>query len=134
MTTIDTFNLRRVRGVLAFDAVTCLATGTLMALAAHPLAALTGLSPTLLQWAGLGLLPVAALFFFMSRAARLARGLIQFAVIGNVLWVAGSLAVLAYGGGNLLGNVFVAAQALVVAVFAALEARDGFGPAVRAAG
>lgn len=134
MTTTNTFNLRRVRGVLAFDAVTCFAAGSLMALAAYPLGALTALNPVLLQWAGLALFPVAALFFYMSRATTLGRGLIQFAVIGNLLWVAGCLAVLAYGGGNLLGHFFVAGQALAVAVLAVLEARDGFGPAARAAG
>lgn len=133
MTTTNTFDATRVRRVLAFDAVTCLVAGSLMTFAAGPLGALTALSPALLQLAGIALFPVAALFFYMSRVAVLARGLIQFAVIGNLLWVLGSIAVLAYGGGNLLGNLFVAVQALVVLVLAILEARDSFGSGMRRA-
>jgi hypothetical protein len=117
----------RIRNILALDAVTCLGAGALMAFAAGPLATLTALDSDLLHLAGLALFPVAGLFFFMSRMAVLPRWLVQFAVIGNIAWVAGSLVVLMVGGGNVLGNLFVMAQALAVSVLSALEARDAFG-------
>jgi len=119
-------DLARVRPVLALDAATCFAAGCLMAFAAKPVAALTGLSPDLLRGAGIALLPVAALFLFMARTSRLTRGLILFAVIGNLAWVAGSIAVLCSAGANAIGQIFVAMQAIAVAILALLEARDAF--------
>lgn len=126
---MNTFNQAetRIRNVLAFDVVTCLGAGALMAFAAGPLAALTALDSDLLRFAGLALFPVAGLFFFMSRMAALPRWLVQFAVIGNIAWVVGCVAVLMFGDGNVLGNLFVMAQALAVSILSALEARDAFG-------
>lgn len=110
-----------LRTILAFDAATCLAMGVVLALGAGPIAAVTGLPPNLLFWAGLVLLPTAA---FIAVVARRPFGSgVRTVVAGNVLWVGASLFVLASStGANALGVAFVLAQAAVVAVFAWLEA------------
>ena len=112
-----------IRPVLGFDALTCLGSGALMTLAAAPLAALTGLPEPLLFGAGLALLPIAALFFVMSRMQPVAQPLLWLAVLGNLGWVVASVGVAAIVPANALGVAFVLAQAAVVAVLAILEAR-----------
>ncbi|WP_309629009.1 hypothetical protein [Brevundimonas sp.] len=94
-----------------------------MAFATGPLARLTNLPEQLLGIAGVVLFPVAALFAWMSTSRTLSRRLLLVAVIGNVAWVAASLAVLALTSPSALGCVFVLFQAAAVAVLAALEAR-----------
>lgn len=113
-----------VRRVLFADAITCAAAGALMAFATGPLTRLTNLPEQLLGIAGAALFPVAALFAWMSTSRRLNRALLTVAVIGNVAWVAASLAVLALTSPAALGYVFVLFQAAAVAVLAALEARS----------
>ncbi|RAK56540.1 hypothetical protein [Phenylobacterium deserti] len=120
MTHTDQTQLRRVLGL---DALTCAAAGALMAGAAQPLAGWTGLSPTLLMGAGLSLFPVAALFGWMSRQARVPSGLIWLAVLGNAAWVAASLVVLTLESPTPFGYAFVLGQAAAVAILAGLEAR-----------
>ena len=113
-----------LRRALLLDAAASGATGALMLLAARPLADLTALPPGLLRAAGAVLLPYAAFVLWLARHAAPARPLIL-AVIGiNALWVAESVAILALGwvAPNTLGVAFVLAQALVVAVFAGLQA------------
>ena len=120
MTHTDQVQLRRVLGL---DALTCAAAGALMTGAAQPLANWTGLAPVLLMGAGLSLFPVAALFGWMSRQARVPAGLVWLAVLGNAAWVAASLVVLTLGNPTAFGYAFVLAQAATVAVLAGLEAR-----------
>jgi hypothetical protein len=109
--------------VLRADAALGFAMGVALALAAGPVAGLTGLPPGLLRGAGLALLPVAA---FMAWAARPAapRRAGRAVVIGNCAWVAASLGLLVSGfvAPNALGTAFVLAQAAVVAGFAWAEA------------
>lgn len=111
------------RRVLTVDALTCVGAGALMAFGAAPLAPLTGLPQPLLLWAGVALFPVAALMAFLSRRERAPAGLVWLVILGNAGWVAGSAAVLLATGPTLLGEAFVIAQALAVAVLTALEYR-----------
>lgn len=116
-------NPKFLRNVLMLDAATCVATGLLMALGADFLAGLTLLPPELLRPAGLSLLPIAAFIGFVATRARLPRAGVWLVILGNAAWVAASLWVL-FGAAispNALGYVFVAVQALAVAVLAELE-------------
>lgn len=114
---------RDVRPILAVDAVTCLAAGALMLLGASFLSPLLGLPAMLLTVAGAALLPVAALFGWMSRQPIVSPALLLMAVVGNAAWVVGSLAVLTLSKPTPLGMAFVASQAAAVAVLAMLEMR-----------
>lgn len=121
-----------VRPILAVDAVTCLAAGALMLLGAGPLSPLLGLPAMLLTVAGAALLPIAALFGWMSRQPVVPQPLLMLAVGGNLAWVAASLAVLFVCAPSPLGVAFVAGQAAAVAVLAMLETR-GFSRAAASA-
>jgi hypothetical protein len=112
-----------VRKVLGVDALTCVACGALMTLAAAPLATAAGLPQPLVFAAGASLFPVAGLFAWMSRSPSLGAPLLALAVGGNLAWVAASLAVLAISRPTAFGVAFVLAQAAAVMVFALLEAR-----------
>lgn len=112
-----------VRPILALDALTCLAAGALMLLGAGLLSPLLGLPSMLLTVAGASLLPIAALFAWMSRQPASPPPLLPLAVVGNIAWVLGSIAVLVVCSPSLLGVVFVAGQAAAVAVLALLESR-----------
>ena len=117
-----------VRPILTLDALTCFAAGALMLLGAGLLSPLLGLPVGLLTVAGAMLMPIAALFGWMSRQAAVSPVLLLLAVAGNAAWVVASLVVLFVCKPSLLGVAFVAGQAAVVAVLAMLEAR-GLGRA-----
>jgi hypothetical protein len=121
MTTSTGMTIQKIMGL---DGLTCLGAGVLMAAAGAPIAALTELPQLLLFWAGLALLPVAVLFFVMSRMAPLPKPLLWIAVLGNLAWLVASIGVLAMVPANALGAAFVLAQAAVVAVLTVLEARS----------
>lgn len=108
-----------LRRALWADAATCLGTGLLLAVAAAPLAPLLGLPAALLQYSGLALLPIAA--FIAFSALRLSPVPVWLVIAGNVLWVAGSVAVLFVFAPTALGMAFVVAQGAVVALLAEVE-------------
>jgi hypothetical protein len=111
------------RTVLLIDAATCVATGLLMTLGAPILAGLTQLPPDLLWSAGVSLFPIAAFMAFVATRVTLPRAGIWLVILGNIVWVGASLGVL-FGGAvspNAFGYLFVAVQALAVAVLAELE-------------
>ena len=111
-----------LRAVLAIDAATCLATGALMAFAGTPLGELTALPSGLLTPAGLSLFPIAAFLAWLAWQARPPGWGVWLAILGNLGWVAGSLALLlGVLAPNGLGVGFVLAQAAAVAVLAGLE-------------
>ncbi len=116
----DTTN-QTVRKILGLDALTCMLAGAAMSLGATMLAGPTGLHSTLLLIAGVSLFPVAALFAWMARTPLLNTPLILLAVVGNIGWVAASIAVLLMTEPTAFGTIFVLAQALVVALLAWLE-------------
>ncbi len=114
-----------LRGVLAFDAATCIATGALLAGASGFVAGLTGLPALLLFYAGLSLLPFAALLIWLASRPVLPRAAVLAVAGYNALWALDSVVLLASGivRPTALGIAFVLAQAAVVAVLALLQAR-----------
>jgi hypothetical protein len=128
-------NFLSLKSVLALDAASCLVMGVGLAALAQPLAGVTGLPAGLLTWAGVLLLPVAALIGVAAALRAVPRGLLLLIVAGNAGWVLASLALLASGlvAPNGLGVALVLAQAAAVAVLTALEAR-GLGAVAPAQG
>jgi hypothetical protein len=110
-----------LRRVLTIDALTCFATGILLAALPTPLASLFGLAPELLFYAGLALFPCAALMLWVALSSRLIRSLANVIIVGNLAWVAGSALVLAMTSPTTLGYAFVIAQAVVVIALADFE-------------
>lgn len=113
-----------LRQLLVADALSCLLFGVLLIPTAAPLAALLGLQESLLFYAGVVLLPCAAL---MALAAKtLAKPLVAIVIAGNVAWVFASLAVVLLFEVTTLGLAFLGAQAVAVSILALQEwrARD----------
>lgn len=112
-----------LRRVLLADAVSGLAMGMLLVLGAGTLEPLFGLPAGLLREAGLVLLPIAAFVAYVGMRRTLSRRMVWAVIICNALWVADSFVLLLSGWvtPTLLGQVFIAGQALAVAVFAELE-------------
>jgi hypothetical protein len=112
-----------LRAVLLIDAATCAAMGAVLAAASGLVASLTAIPAALLFYAGLSLFPIAA-FMVAVAAQDTWRPGVLLIIAGNVLWVAGSLWLMASGwiAPNALGCAFLAVQAMAVALLAALEA------------
>ncbi|RYZ12234.1 MAG: hypothetical protein EON61_08870 [Alphaproteobacteria bacterium] len=109
-----------LRKVLLADTVVSGAAGLVMIGGADLTHDLLGLPSTLLFWAGAALIPFATLLAMIARVGRAPVWLIAAIIVTNFAWVAGSL-FLAFGpafGPSLFGQVFVIAQAAIVAVFA----------------
>ena len=118
-----TQSVKFLRTVLLIDAATCVATGLLMTFGADIVAGLTAVPAPLLLYAGLSLFPVAIFIGLVGTRETLAPPAVWVVIVGNALWVAGSLLLL-FGGmiaPNVLGYVFIGAQAAAVAVLAELE-------------
>ncbi len=115
-----------LNALLAIDATTCGAMGALLMAAAGPIGALTALPAPFLFWAGAILLPIAAFMALSARAHPVPRGAAGLVVLGNIGWVIASLLLPALGwvAPNILGWIFLSAQAAVVAVLATLEAQS----------
>ena len=112
-----------LRNLLLIDATTSFGAGVVMAAGASFLAPILALPSGLLFWAGLALVPFAAMLVVLARRAEVSRiALIDIAAI-NVLWVAASTFLLFSEAiaPNMLGIAFVCAQALAVALFAELQ-------------
>lgn len=112
-----------LRRLLLADAASCVALGGILSVASGPLAGLTALPSPLLLAAGLALLPVAGFIAWVATRAAVPAAGVRLVVAGNLLWVAASAGLLVSGAvsPNALGTAFVGAQALVVALLAALE-------------
>lgn len=82
-----------------------------------------GLPPQLLFCAGIGLLPVAAILFYLATRENLSPAAVRTIIILNVLWTTDSFLLLLSGwfAPTTLGYAFVVFQACGVATFAALE-------------
>ena len=112
-----------LRQALFVDAAVSGAAGVLMAAGAPFLSPLLGLPADLLFWSGLLLFPFVALLIAVARRGKASR-LILIDIIGiNALWVAASFGLLLSGAAQptMLGNAFVIAQALAVALLAGLQ-------------
>lgn len=114
-----------LRNVLLIDAATCIACGALMSLGSGPLGAAMSLPPPLLFYAGVSLFPIAAVIGFVGARAARSPLAVWFVAGGNILWAAASLWVIAGStvSPNVLGTLFITAQAGVVAALTALEIR-----------
>jgi len=109
---------------LLLDALASGATTLLLVLGAGSLAAPLGLPALLLRVVGLALVPFVGLVGWLAMRTEPPRGAVR-AVVGlNVGWVVASALFLAGGWVNptALGYAFVIGQALVVALFAQLQA------------
>jgi hypothetical protein len=109
-----------LRRALVADSAISGATGLLMTLGAAPLAELLGVPSGLLRYAGLSLLPFAALLAYLATRASLPRPAVWAVIACNIFWAADSILLLftAWVGPTALGYAFVIAQALTVAAFA----------------
>lgn len=125
MTTVHPTPL--LRRVLLADAVSSAATGLLMLFGAGTLAGPLGLPSALLAGAGIALLPFAgALLYLATRSATrpaIPRLALWAVIAANALWAVESVALPLTGWitPTGLGQLFVFAQALVVAAFAEAE-------------
>ncbi|HEX6706486.1 MAG TPA: hypothetical protein VF169_17135 [Albitalea sp.] len=112
-----------LRRVLVADALVSAAAGALMAAGASVLQDLLALPSGLLLAAGLALFPWAAALLWLARQGEVPRAAVWAVIVLNVLWIVES-AWVALGGSfhpNVLGEAFIAVQAMAVAVLAELE-------------
>ncbi len=109
-----------LRYALIGDALASGATGLLLAGGAGFLTGLLGLPEQLMRYAGLFLLPYAAVVAYVGTRATVSSGAIWVIIAVNAIWVIESIMLLIAGwvAPTTLGVAFVAAQALVVAAFA----------------
>ena len=114
-----------LRTALLMDSVASGAMGIGLIVAAGALAPLLGISQTFLQVAGAILVPFTGLLVHLARQRVASEGWTRFVILGNALWVVGSVWVLAarWIEPTPLGTAFVLAQAGAVGVFALLEFR-----------
>ena len=116
---IDSF----LRRVLTIEAVTCVGVGLLLSLGADLLSPLLEVPRPWLQSAGLALFPIAAFVAWVATDDQLSLSRVRVTIIGNLLWVGGSVVLLVSGwiSLNFFGTAFIVAQAIAVTVFAALQ-------------
>lgn len=112
-----------LRRAIQIDAVVSGAMALLLTFAAGALAPLLQLPETLLLQSGLFLIGYVALIGWLGLRATMPKLLVLAVIIGNAAWTLGSIGLLFSGAvsPNLLGQLFVAAQAIAVGVFAELQ-------------
>jgi hypothetical protein len=112
-----------LRNVLLLDAATCLLTGAMLTFGARVLAQLTAIPTTLLLYAGVSLIPIAAFMAVTAMRAVLLPLGVWIVIVGNALWVAASVGLMIgpWIAPNAWGYAFIAAQAAAVAVLTKLE-------------
>jgi hypothetical protein len=112
-----------LRLALLADAAVSGATGLAMMLGAGVVDGLLGVPGVLLRYAGLSLMPFAALVAFLATRENLSRPAAWAVVAYNALWAVDSIVLMASGwiAPTALGYAFIAFQALVVAIFAKLQ-------------
>ena len=112
-----------LRRVLTLDAVTSGAMGLMLIAGAGLLGPMLNLPVPLLRGVGLSLIPFVALVAYAATRSPASRSLALTVAVLNAVWVVASIGLLMYGlvAPNILGTVFVAAQAVVVGIFAELQ-------------
>ncbi|MDQ3735709.1 MAG: hypothetical protein M3400_17230 [Actinomycetota bacterium] len=115
--------VRRLRQFLDLDAVVTGVNGLAYVLLAGPLETLLGAPADLLRLIGAFLIAYGIAVGIAARRATPARAAARTIIVANLVWVAASLSVLAVGAlsPTLIGSLWIAAQALVVAGFAAAQ-------------
>ncbi|KAF0133419.1 MAG: hypothetical protein FD152_1635 [Xanthobacteraceae bacterium] len=112
-----------LRRVLALDAVTSGAMGLMLIVAAGALGPLLNLPAPLLRGVGLSFIPFVALVAYAATRNPTSRPLAFAVAVLNAVWVIASLWLRMSGliAPNILGTVFVAAQAVFVGILAELQ-------------
>jgi hypothetical protein len=112
-----------LRLVLLADAITCTATGLMMMIGSDALEQSLGLPAALLRYAGFSLLPFAVFLLYLAARQQSSASPVWAAILLNALWTVDSLLILVTGwvAPTEVGYVLVIAQALGVAMLAALE-------------
>ncbi len=112
-----------IQSILVIDAITCAAMAALLLLMPGLVAGLTQITPSVLFWAGLILVPVAIFMMVIARSLMPPAWTVQVVIAGNVLWVLASVILPLSGwiAPNALGWTFLLLQAAIVTVFAWLE-------------
>jgi hypothetical protein len=126
-----------LRRALLADAVFSGIAAMVLTLDAGALAPLLALPEALLRETGLFLIAYTALVGWLGTRQTMPKVLVAIVIAGNIAWTVASIALLFSGAvtPNLLGEVFVAAQAIATGVFAELQyiGRRRSGGAVAAA-
>jgi hypothetical protein len=112
-----------LRRAIQIDAIVSGAMALLLTFATGLLAPLLHLPEALLLESGLFLIAYAALVGWLGTRATMPKLLVLVIIVSNALWTLGSIGLLFSGAvtPNLLGQIFVAAQAIAVGVFAELQ-------------
>ncbi|WP_398471245.1 hypothetical protein [Tardiphaga sp.] len=112
-----------LRRAIQIDAVVSGAMALLLTFATGLVAGLTHLPDALLLQSGLFLIVYVAFIGWLGTRATMPKLLVLAVIIGNAAWTLGSIGLLFSGAvnPNLLGQLFVAAQAIAVGVFAELQ-------------
>jgi hypothetical protein len=120
---MTTYHSRGLARILNLDAATCAAMGMLLLLAAGPIAGITAIPVMVLFWAGALLIPIAVYMALVARAGTASALAVWLVILGNLGWIAASLALFGLIAPNGTGTALILAQALVVGVLAWLEFR-----------
>jgi hypothetical protein len=106
--------------VLLADATISGVTGLLMTIFAESLHRLLGVPEPLLRYAGISLLPFAAVLIYLANRKNLSRAVVWVIIAGNALWAIDSIILLFtnWVAPTTLGYTFIIAQALIVGIFA----------------
>jgi hypothetical protein len=112
-----------LRRVLTLDAVTSGAMGLMLIAGAGLLGPMLNLPVSLLRGVGLSFIPFVALVAYAATRSPASRSLALTVAVLNAVWVVASIGLLMSGlvAPNILGTVFVAAQAVVVGILAELQ-------------
>jgi len=112
-----------LRRALLADAVFSGTSAVVLTLGAGALAPVLNLPDALLRETGLFLIFYAALVGWLGTRQTLPKAVVWFVVAGNAAWTLLSIALLFSGlvAPNLLGEIFVAVQAIATGVFAELQ-------------
>jgi hypothetical protein len=112
-----------LRYALLADAIASGATGLLLLAGAGLLEGFLNIPVALSREAGLVLIPYVAFVAYIGTRENIARGAVWAIILANAVWALASIALLASGwiAPNLLGVIFIALQAAVVAVFGELQ-------------
>ena len=112
-----------LRRALLADAIFSGTAAVVLTLGAGALAPLLSLPDALLRETGLFLILYAALVGWLGMRPMMPKALVTLVIVGNAVWTLASIALLFSGlvTPNLLGEVFVVAQAIATGVFAELQ-------------
>jgi hypothetical protein len=112
-----------LRYALLADAIASGATGLLLIAGAGLLESLLNIPVALSREAGLVLIPYVAFVATVGTREHIMRGAVWAIIVANAVWALASVALLVSGwiAPNLLGVIFIAMQAAVVAVFGELQ-------------